>query len=174
MGVIAYDRTIPIVDIGVSDWWEYFYADYEETDLTYFDDIPSIAGANFRIIITGLGDTINAECGRVILGVEKEVGVTLDNVQSRLQDFSRKERDSFGNLSLVPRRTIRLVDYDLRIESPLVYSAQRRFRDLAAVPALYIGDKEMEETITFGVFTQFSIIINGHTITECSVSIEEF
>lgn len=173
-GIIVYDRTIPVVDIGVEDWWEFFFLDYDVNDLAYFNDLPAIAGANIRIIITGAGGEQEAEVGRVIMGLESEVGVTVEGVQSRLMDFSKKERDAFGNLTLVPRRTIRLVDYDFRVEPALVNSVQRRFGELAARPTLYIGEPTMPETFVFGVFDQFSVIINGHTITECSASIEEF
>lgn len=174
MGVIAYDRTITIVDIGVTDWWEYFHLEYEERDLAYFNDLPAIAGANIRIIVTAVGETQEAEVGRAILGLESQVGVTLEGVQSRLQDFSRKERDTFGNLMLVKRRTIRIVDFDFMVEPALVDSVQRRFGALAATPTLFVGHVEMPETFVFGVFNQFSTIINGHTISECAASIEEF
>jgi hypothetical protein len=175
MNQIVYDRTIAIVDIGAADWWEFFYLEYENGgDLVYFDDLPGISGSKIRIIVTGVSESEAAECGRVIMGIESQLGVTVEGVQSRLQDFSRKERDAFGNLTLVPRRTIRLVDFDFMVEAPQVDRVQRRFTELAARPTLYIGHTELPETFVFGIFTQFSTIINGHTITECSAAIEEF
>lgn len=169
----VYSEQKSLVDIGAEDWWEYFFLDYEEGTDLLFAGIPAYTG-DLSVTIDSVSGSDSAECGRLIMGLEYEVGITVEDVQSRLQDFSRKERDAFGNLTLVPRRTIRIVDYQFMTEPEFVDSVQRRFRNLAATPALYIGDDDIPETIVFGVFYNFSTIINGHTITECSAAIEEF
>lgn len=171
---VIYDKTLPVADIGVSDWWEYFFAPYEEKDFVYFDDIPSIAGATIRIIITGIGGGVDAEAGRVVMGIEKVLGTTVDDVQSRILDFSRKDRDTFGNLTLIPRRTVRAVDFNFKVEPGGVYKVQQKFQELAAKPALFLANKDMAETMVFGVYTKFSTTINGYTITPCAASVEEF
>ena len=173
--IIAYDRTISTVDIGVDDWWEFFHAPLGESrDLAYFNDLPGISGATIRVIVSGFGEETETEIGRLVLGSAQDIGVTLSGVQSRLEDFSIKERDAFGNLRLVPRRTIRMVDYDFAVESNSVDSVQRQFINLAATPALYIGEESMPETFVFGVFASFSVLISGYCLTECAALIEEF
>lgn len=171
---LVYDQTKTLVDIGVEDWWQYYFLEYEETADLLFTDVPAYAGADLQIIITAFSASTDAECGRVVAGLEFDVGTTIEPVQSRIEDFSRKERDEFGNLTLVARRTIRIVDFDFMVENPLVDRVQKRFIALSATPTLFVGDSDMPETIVFGVFNQFNTIINGHTITECSASVEEF
>lgn len=159
---IVYDQTRFISGIGA-----------ESSDL-FFADLPAHVWAELSIVISAPSSGANAECGRLIMGIETEIGVTLEGMQSRIEDFSRKERDAFGNLTLVPRRTIRIVDYEFQVEHPLVNSVQRQIMELSAVPTLFVGDDNLPETIVFGVFVHFSTIINGHTATECSLQVEEF
>jgi hypothetical protein len=172
---VVFDATKALVDIGVSDWWEYYFTDYDQLGTVYFDNLPPYPGADLQIVVsTALVEDTSA-IGRVVFGVERDIGVTLQGVQTRIEDYSRKDRDGFGNLILIPRRTIRLVDYDFMIENPLIDIARRRFQALAARPTLFVGYGDLPETITFGVYTNFSTISDGDgTITECSATIEEF
>jgi hypothetical protein len=170
---IVYDETIDLTDIGVDDWWEYFFTDYEDVPTAYFSGIPPYPGSVLDIVITAAtGDPV--ECGRVIYGVEREFGTTLEGVESRIEDYSTKERDGFGNLKLVPRRTIRIVDFPFMLGNAFLHPVQRKFQELAAIPTLYVGDEDLPETIVFGVYLSFVIVSDGFSMTECSTSIEEF
>jgi hypothetical protein len=171
---IVYDETIDLTDIGCVDWWEYFFLDYDQVTTAYFPGIPPYPGSVLDIVITAATETDPAECGRVIYGVVKEIGITVEGVESRVEDYSTKERDGFGNLKLVPRRTIRIVDFPFMVENAFLHPAQRIFQNLAAIPTLYVGDDDLPETIVFGVFLTFIIVSDGFSITECSTSIEEF
>lgn len=170
----VYDETRTLTDIGVDDWWPYFFSDYEVMSKAIFSDTGGLAGAAITVTVAATSATSDAECGRLIAGLAADVGVTLEGVQSRLEQFARKQRDEFGNLTLTPRRTIRIVDYDFVVEPSLVDQVERRFQQISAVPVLFIGHDELPETVVFGVFEEFSTIINGHTITECSATVEEF
>lgn len=172
---VVFDETKNLVDIGVQDWWEYYFTDYEVKRYIYFDSLPPHGGAGLQIIVSAATVDHEAAVGRVIFGLEREIGVTLQGVTTRIEDYSVKDRDGFGNLILIPRRTIRLVDYDFMVDNALLDTARRRFQALAAKPTLFVGDGHLPETIVYGVFTNFQAISDGDgTTTECSATIEEF
>lgn len=171
---IVYQADASLADIGVLDWWEYWFTDYDTVSSVYFPDIPAYGGAELNVLIEAATETANAECGRVVFGPEREIGVTVEGVQSRFEDFSTKTRDEFGNLTLVPRRTIRVVDYDFKVENTAVDFTQRAFSALAGTPAVFVGHPDLPETTVFGVYQSFQVIVNGHMITDCSLSVEEF
>lgn len=172
---VVFDETKSLQDIGIGDWWEYYFTDYEQKSAVYFDGLPPYPASDLQIVISTVAPADQAAAGRVVFGVERDIGVTLQGVQTRLEDYSIKERDGFGNLTLVKRRTIRLVDYDFIIEHALLDIARRRFQSLAATPTLFVGDGDMPETIVFGVYNNFQTISDGpDRVTECSATIEEF
>lgn len=173
-GTIVYDRTIQLATSGVDNWWDYFTKPYTLTDNAIFDDLPDVAGSTVKIEVTAASAESEAAVGRVVFGNIKDAGVTLTDVQLRLLSFSSKKRDDFGNLNLLKKRSVRIMDYDLLIGHARVEAIRKMFQQLDAVPTLYMGHEEMPETYTFGVYDNFSVIINGHTDTECSLSIEEF
>lgn len=173
---VVYDETQDVADIGVPDWWSYFFTDYSRNRTIVFDGLPAYYGAGVTLAVTinPASPTDQVECGRVVIGRALEVGQSLQGVKSRNITFSKKERDEFGNLTLVNRRTIRVIDYPVMIPNVNVDSVQRKAADLAATPTLFIGDGDMPETIVFGVFESFDVIINGLSVVECSISVEEF
>lgn len=170
----VYDATRSLVDIGVGDWWEYFFLPYSEVSAVYFDDLPSYPDADVAITIEAATPESVAECGRAIIGAALDVGITLTDVSSRTETFSRKERDQFGNLTLVPRRTIRILDYTVMVERSMVDAVQQRFGRIAAVPALFVGSADFPETIVYGVYETFDLIISGHAMSRCSLQVQEY
>jgi hypothetical protein len=172
---VVFHETKSLQDIGVSDWWEYYFTDYEQISAVYFDDLPPYNGAELQITISTTTETDEAACGRVVVGVERELGITLIGVQSLVEDYSVKQRDGFGYLNLVPRRNITLVDYDFVVDQALENNATQRLRKLTAKPTLFTGDGDLPETITFGVLSNLQKISNGDgTLSEFTLSIEEF
>lgn len=170
---VVYDQTQTITDISAKDWWEWYFGTYNAKSSVVFDDLPSYGDADLMIKITGT-ESNEVQVGRAIIGQQSSLGVTLEGVDVRSEDYSKKQRDTFGNLELVPRRTIKLMEYDVRMEPTAVDFVERRLSSVAAMPTLFIGDPTMPESIVFGVYEDFTIVVNGYTITEASIAVQEF
>ena len=89
-------------------------------------------------------------------------------------DYSTKERDGFGNLTLVPRRTVRLVDYDVKVDSDKVDFVVRALERIAATPTLFIGDELYSSSVTFGVYRDFTQGIDTPSISDLTIQVEGF
>jgi len=170
----VYDETISLVDIGAGDWWEYFFSPYEFNDTAIFDGLPPYAGADINLSIDAASETDQARAGRVIAGFEQPLGVTNYGVSVSILDYSTKERDGFGNLTLVPRRTVRLVDYDVKVETAQVDFVVRALERIAATPTLFIGDSSFSSSVTFGIYRDFSQGITAPSISDLTIQVEGF
>ena len=170
---VVYDQTFDLIDIGVQDWWEFFFLPYDNISAVVFDGIPPYPGAAVRLVVSGEpADTI--EVGRVVAGLSREIGVTLYGTDVQIQDYSIKERDGFGNLRLLPRRVIKTVNYDVHVPTEQVDFVVNRLMRLAAKPTLYVGDPDKPVTITFGVFADVSQGITTPSISDLTLQVEEF
>ena len=170
----VYDETISLVDIGVGDWWEYFFLPYQFQDTAIFDGLPPYVGADINLSIDAASETDQARAGRVITGFEQPLGVTNYGVSVSILDYSTKERDGFGNLILVPRRTVRLVDYDVKVETAQVDFVVRALERIAATPTLFIGDALYSSSVTFGVYRDFTQGITTPSISDLTIQVEGF
>lgn len=173
---VIYDSTKLITDISVGDWWEFFFSEYNRDASLIFDDIPAYFGAGVTLEVTihstGPGDP--SSVGRVVIGSSIDAGQSLQGVSSRNMGFTQKTRDEFGGLTLVPRRTIRVVEFPVMILKGNTYYVQQKAASIEGVPTLFIADPNLPETVVFGVIESFDIIVNGLSRVECSIGVEEF
>ena len=170
----VYNETISLVDIGVGDWWEYFFSPYEFNDTAIFDGLPPYAGADINLSIDAASETDQARAGRVIAGFEQPLGVTNYGVSVSILDYSTKKRDGFGNLTLVPTRTVRVVDYDVKVETAQVDFVVRALERIAATPTLFIGDNSFSSSVTFGIYREFTQGITAPSISDLTIQVEGF
>lgn len=169
---IVYDRTENMQDTSfIIDWYSYFFEPITaKTDISFID-LPAYGSANVRIVAdAGTGN--NAIIGEAVIGRQRELGVTNFNTAVSIQDYSRKERDQFGNINVVERQFAKLADYDVTVETGLVYVVQRTLADIRAIPTVFIGDTNKPETIVYGFYRNFNIVISTPSISECSIEVE--
>ena len=119
------------------------------------------------MLISGGDETETVKCGRVIMGRSSELGVTLRGTSVSSLSYSRKERDGFGNLIVIPRRTVKLVDYVVYTDTLRVSNVRSTLSKIDVTPTLFIGT----ETAGFGATVVFGIIgLTGWTYSTPSIS----
>lgn len=172
---VIYDQTKSLVDIGVDDFWAWHFTDYEQDETVIFEGIPPYPAASINFIVSGATGTDPVSAGRVVTGVAKELGVTQYGSSVEILGYSTKDRDEFGNLILVPRRTITMVDYDVSVPSPRVDYVLKQLRQIDAMPSLFIGNSDTyTSTITFGVYRGATQGIDTPSISDLTLKVEEF
>lgn len=171
---VVYTETVSLIDIGVSDWWEYFFLPFDQRDTAIFDGMPPYSSATISIDVTAATNLDTAAVGRIVAGVERELGVTNYGTAVSILDYSVKERDGFGGLILKPGRSIRLVDYNVTVRSPRVDFVVRQLEQISATPALFVGDELYSSSVTFGVYRDFSQGITTPSISDLTIQVEGF
>lgn len=172
---VVYEREESLVDIGVPDFWEWHFMPYDRIDTVVFDGIPPYAGAEVELSVEAATAEGQAAVGRVIAGVETHLGCALYGTSVELLDFSTRERDPFGNLTLIKRRAVNLIDYDVSYPSHRFDFIVRTLGALASEPTLFIGSKDKyRTTIAFGVFRSAIPTITSPSVSEMTLQVEEF
>ncbi|HEX4918042.1 MAG TPA: hypothetical protein VFV43_09120 [Limnobacter sp.] len=168
-----YDRTIQLQDYSaINGWFSYFYAPVGErlrSEIAFLD-IPAIGGANYRVLIDNGTET--AFCGELILGQQIELGITGFGAQVGIINYSRKEVDQFGNFVIVPRRFASKGNFDVLIDSGRNAFVKRRLTEIKDIPVVFIGDENRAETIIYGFYKDFNIVIEGPVKSMCNLDVE--
>jgi hypothetical protein len=167
--VAEYDEYLLGFPPGVG-WWDFFFGDRTYKDLVLHTDFSLPAGGTISVTVEG--GTSPAGLGKLIVGSAFDIGCARFGTSAGIIDFSRKERDAFGNNFIVERRYIDKCDYDIMIETEDAYSIKRKLAALRATPAVYIGSENHLVTVVFGFYRDFSIVLQGPKKSACSLQTE--
>jgi hypothetical protein len=169
-----YNREISLIDNTlVIDWFTYFFEPARIKSEAIFESIPPYANATYTITVE---DTSGAEpeLGQIVVGQEYEIGVTSFGTSVSIEDFSRKERDAFGNAIIVERPFAKLIDFDFVVETDKVRRAAILLETVRAVPAVYYAGSNTEKygTTVYGFYRSFSINLDGPSISPATMEVE--
>lgn len=170
---IVYNQTISLADFSaVNSYFNYFFSPVEETGASEvaFLNIPNYSGASFQLIVDAGGGV--AQCGEMIIGQKTALAVTNFGTSVGIKDYSVKNIDDFGNVSIIQRAYSKRADYDVTVETTDVSAFTRFLASVRTTPVVYIGDEARSETIVLGYYRDFSIVLSGPSISECSLSVE--
>tara|TARA_R110000868_G_scaffold29270_7_gene108866 strand:+ start:1428 stop:2333 length:906 start_codon:yes stop_codon:yes gene_type:complete len=170
---IVYDETVSLADYsGLNSYFNYYFLPIVETGATElaFIDIPNYSGASFQLIIdAGAGD---ASCGELIIGQKSNLAVTNFGTSVGIKDYSVKNIDDFGNITITTRAYSKRADYDVTVETAQVGQFNKFLASIRSTPVVYIGDPDRSETIVLGYYRDFSVVLSNPSISECSLSVE--
>ncbi len=169
----VFNQTKALVYPGdVIDWYSYFFAGIKTDPEVLFADIPPYPDATFQIIITNTGGT--AEVGQIVLGEDFEIGETRVGTGVSVEDYSRKERDTFGRPIIVERAYAQLVDFDFTIFTGNTRYVQRLIAARRAKPTVFYTAPDRQElgTLVYGLTGQLQINLSTPTLSEVTLEVE--
>lgn len=169
-GVVK-DTTYSLIDdSGVNNWYAwYFEPIVRQRTLAVLDLLP-YASANILITITNTGST--AKLGRVTIGAQRLFGDTDLGTSVGLTDYSRKERDTFGNPVIVERNYAKRADYIITVPTGYVSAVLQTLADYRTRPMCWIGSADYPSTIVFGYYNDFEIGLSNHVKSLLNITVE--
>jgi len=167
----VYNKTVNLQDNSqVVDWYQYFFAPIVTRSEFIVLDLPSYSSATTTVTFDG--DSV-VSVGTMVMGPQLVLGVACYGTSLQLLDFSRKERDDFGNFVIVPRRTAKLVDFDIRIDKGRIGYVLRNLSALSTTPCVWVGtDSTDDDTIVYGYYRNYINTIDGPVICSATLQIE--
>ncbi len=127
-----------------------------------------LPGGPITVTIAGPG---NVAVGTLLVGQIVALGVTEANPTAGIIDYSRKEVDDFGEITIVQRAWSKRMQARALIRSDAVDTVLDRIAAVRAVPTLWIGDDDNDALTIHGFFKDVSIEI-GDKVSKVSLSIE--
>ena len=172
--VTIYDKTIDMIDTsGIIDWLTYYTWD----GLTYdtealFTDLPAYAGFPIYITISAAGGT--AKVGQISLGNSVRLGETLEGTTVGFEDYSRKDRDEFGNVTIIERAFSNFIQFQIAIPVGDERRVQREIARYRATPAVYYASPALKSrgTISFGWPSDFDIPLSVGAVSFAIIEIK--
>ncbi|VVP90021.1 hypothetical protein PS918_03142 [Pseudomonas fluorescens] len=165
---LIYSRTVRLIE-PVGSWYDYFFADVDSRTSFVILDMPTYGSAIITVTVTS-GSI--ASIGALVIGKLAPVGVTTYGAKVGLDDYSRKERDKFGNLVVVEGAFSDTGDFPVIVDTDQVSKVRKMLIDVRAKPVVWIGEETYEATIIYGFFKSLDMIYSGPSVSDCQLSIE--
>lgn len=155
---VIYDEDINLVsDSGVQDWHAYFFEPIDRLREYAITDMPINSGTTIALTINNPGGTVSV--GEAVLGLARNIGGTEHGASIGIRDYSKKDTDAFGNVTVVERAFSKRGTFTVLIDAGLTEYLQYLLSDYRATPIVYIGATERLATMIYGFYRDFSIVI---------------
>lgn len=153
-----------------STWWDWFFGPRSDPKQAILTDLPSAPAADILIDLAGndelaVGVLALGDMRTFAMGVQAgaRVGIT---------DFSRKERNDFGDTILVERPFARRANFSLVLRASEVDAFVDFMADMRARPCLWIGSARYEAMTVYGIYKSFEVLIAYFDTSTCELEIE--
>ena len=168
---VVYDQTADLADVpSEASWYAWFFDERTEQTKFLVTDLPSYPNAVLRVDVTSSG---TAYIGGLVFGTRRSIGMGIaSGVRLGIQDYSRKERNEWGDTVLVQRAYASRCSFNVLVLNTELDNTFSLLADLRATPALWIGSESYGSLTVFGFTTNFEIGISYPQYSECSIDIE--
>lgn len=170
----VYDKTqsTNIGGRGIDNWYDWFFAPIGQRTTLLFDDLPSYKNGIVTVLIDGGGTSAPVACGTLLIGRMFQIGTTLSGADLGINDYSKKDRDQFGVVTLVARPFSDSNKYSILMDSAQVDAVRNALSNLRATPTVWIGDDGLDALQTYGFYSSFRInvaLLNGTSTVSLEV-----
>ena len=168
----VYTYSADMVSRDVADYYDYFFADFAFQQSLLLLDIPPVRTG--IINITASEGSISS----VVLGTQEYLGYTQQGHTNDALNFSLVDRDLYGNVSLVQRRSIPKTTQTLIVPKEAVPNVLRIREQLKASPAVWSGLTNSNEgyfnaLLILGIYTNISLTLDYPEYATCTIDLEE-
>ena len=168
---VVYDQTFDLVDdSGVNDWYAWYFEPIVRQRTLAVLGLPPYSNADIDVVVRQTGGI--ARCGLVSFGAQRRLGDTDYGSGIGIVDYSRKERDTFGNPVIVERNFSNRVDYTVTIETRYAGAVRNTLSDYRTTPMTFIGSENFPSTVVFGYYRDFNVVLSNPTKSLLSLEVE--
>lgn len=168
---VVYDKIADITAVPKeSSWYAWFFEPRTMLKTFVASDLPSYPNATLRIDVTSSG---MAYIGSLVFGTQRNIGMGVkQGIRLGIQDYSRKERNDWGDTVLVQRAFARRASINMLIENSDLDNIYTTLSDLRSTPCLWVVNDSFESLNIFGFFNNFEINISYARYSDVSIDIE--
>lgn len=155
---------------GIRGWYTYFFLKRSpKTSITELE-IPAYRNVTMRIEIHAPGGT--AQCGSVLLGRQIMIGQLQWGYSPELSDYSAKNIDSNGYISINRRGYSFRPEFTMQINDNMLDTVSEVMARYRSTPCVWVIGTRHRVMTVFGFFLSFRPVVNHGVFSECSLQIE--
>lgn len=175
-GVTVYDQTADLTTRDAFNWYDWFFKSFSQSFAYLFQDLPPYSGGVITAVFTRASGYVS--CGALCMGQFHDLGTTQRSAVRDVLNFSKTEKDEFGNSVLIRRRSVPKTIQKVWVDSGMVANLATLADELNAVPAVWAGLTDntadyFPPLLILGFYRQFSINLMSAPKAELTLELEE-
>lgn len=172
-GTVVYQKRIDLEVTDIETIFDWFFTELDLRSDIVITDLPG-QYASAELSISVIATSGEASVGVIKPGLISDLGETQYGAKVGIDDYSRKERDAFGNTVITKRAYSKRGSFTMMTTLGAFNRIYRTLAALRATPCVYIGteDAGYEPLLIYGFFTTFNIDITYPNYHLCSLDIE--
>ncbi|RYF72861.1 MAG: hypothetical protein EOO22_10005 [Comamonadaceae bacterium] len=157
------------------NWYDYFYGEFGARSAVLQQGLHPISGGSVKLTFTrGAGDV---EVGPIVFGTPIDLGSMAKGSNVGVTDFSRIDRDAFGNAILIARKAVPKTTQKTLIPAAQTRLIEETLTAMRATVALFIGIEDplaayFESLFVLGIARDWSISMDEPNLAYLSLEIE--
>lgn len=167
-GVVS-DKTYSMTDYSADGLYDYFFTPIIVKSRLYVADLPPYPRATIKIIIA---QESSAEVATIIAGVQHRLGQMEWDYSVGINDYSLVEFKPLEEPLLVQRGYSDTLNLNVSIPTNSVNRIKEKLTKLRAKRVLWVGHKDRPESIIYGIYKDFNIVVPGQIKSKCSLKIQ--
>lgn len=170
-----YDETIQLRSREVYTWRQWQYEPWRQRKAYIFLDLPPLYGATPKLTFTrAVG---NVSVGQVVCGMPFDIGDTEYKIRSRGLNFTRADRDAFGGVKVVPRRSVPRTAQTVEVEKGRLNQTAALINELNGVITAWAGvsnplDGYFDQNFVIGFYRETEYNIDNAKVSYLNIEIE--
>lgn len=167
----VFDQVFNLISTdGISDWFAYFTDPIEKsTDLT-ITNLPPFSGTEVTISLRDPGDTV--ACGLCNMGFAQDLGPAEYGASVGIQDYSLKQRDDWGNLTILQRAYANRASMRMYVPAARVDRVKALLTKYRATPLIYVGHQDYAALTVYGFPKDWAIEFSYKRYSLLSLELE--
>lgn len=162
-GTPVYDRTFNLIQRTTTDWSDYFFGPFAFRESVVIMDLPFTQGLVITVTITR-GTSGSISCETLAVGIPVDIGDAQYGATSDILDFSRIERDAFGNATLVKRKNVPVLSCQVFAAKAKVPAIRKLREQYQATPLVFLAlsessDDYFDALSMVGIFKRMPIAV---------------
>ena len=168
----VFNKTYSMVDYSASDLYEYFFTEVEYKTVLVINDLPPYKNATLSITIHERNAQTPARVGTLVYGRQQIIGDLKFNYGVGIEDYSEVSFDPFGEVEIIERGYADTAELPVSVPTKKIHSIKQRLAAYRAKKMLWIGNITRPETVVFGIYQSFSLVIPNAIESDCSISLK--
>lgn len=135
-------------------------------------------------LVTGVGDFITLtitqstksatlpQVGAILVGRRAQIGDTLYSSEVGIQDYSRKERDTFGEVTIIERGFSDTARFTFSIKTAEIQIVKYYLATRRAKPTIYLSQGDPPDILIYGLYNSLSFPYENWNVSTASLEVE--
>jgi hypothetical protein len=170
---VVYDTTVSLQsDVLVTDWYAYFTTQPLQRSDVVLTGLPPYSSGSITVTITSTAGSPVA-LGNISMGSLVSLGDLQMNPSIRVNSFTQKTTDAFGNTTVTPRAYSKQFGGTFMLPNGLVDYIAYILTSVRDTPAVWLGvGGRFESMLVWGFYKDWEITIPYANHSLCSITIE--